>query len=85
MAAAGHKVKTPKKRLSKEQKAAIVISSESHQVITGMLLSDCCIAFSNDSKDARLQIEQKDRDFVEHTLLSIWIFSFSKADLARII
>jgi hypothetical protein len=50
-----------------------------------MLLSDCCIAFANNSKDARLQIEQKDRDFVEHTLLSIWIFSFSKADLARII
>jgi len=30
-----------------------------------MLLSDCCIAFANNSKDARLQIEQKDRDFVE--------------------
>jgi hypothetical protein len=31
-----------------------------------MILSDASICFSNNSKDARLQIEQKDRSFVDH-------------------
>jgi len=50
----GYSTKSPRKptRLTKEQKDAIIFPPEIEEVITGMILSDACIAFSNRSKDA---------------------------------
>jgi len=37
------------------------------EIITGMILGDSCIAFANpNSKIARFQVDQQDREFVQH-------------------
>jgi len=56
--------KPSRKRLTKEQKAAIEFPPELKELITGMMLSDGSLRIHG--KDAYLQIGQKDKEFVYH-------------------
>lgn len=55
-------------RLTKEQKAALVIPENTLQLITGMILSDAHLYQDKRAPNgnARLKIQQKDKEFVRH-------------------
>jgi hypothetical protein len=48
-----------------EEKLSIIIPQSIKDMILGLILSDACLSFPN-TKEARLMISQKDKDFVDH-------------------
>jgi hypothetical protein len=58
-------VTSKKKRMTLEEKLNIIIPQSIKDMVTGLILSDACLSFPN-TKEARLMISQKDKNFVDH-------------------